>query len=325
MHVNTKARTIVKDQKIVHARGYVAALVALFIKRIFKTKFVFDMRGFWADERSEAGLWKKDSRIYRVAKYFEKQFFLKADYIISLTNSGKEEIAKLGYLKSRPLYIEVIPTCVDLEKFKLIPANKTPGQLSKKNTLVYVGSVSTWYMLKEMIDFAIMANKAGLADKFIIVTHETDYAKKALKIGCDDFISVVSANRDEVQNYISSASIGLAFYKPGYSRKGCCPTKLGEYLACGVPVIINSGVGDSDALVMGERVGVVLDEFSESEYSRAIDIIRGLLAEGESLRLRCRAAAAKCLSLETGVKRYIDVYRSLSLGEYTLVPYPKRG
>lgn len=44
--------------KIVHARSYVPSVIALGLKKIFKTRFIFDMRGFWADEHVERGSWR---------------------------------------------------------------------------------------------------------------------------------------------------------------------------------------------------------------------------------------------------------------------------
>ena len=59
--------------KIVHARSYVVALIALVLKRIYKMKFVFDMRGFWVDERTEADIWKKGGLLSKIARY--KSYF----------------------------------------------------------------------------------------------------------------------------------------------------------------------------------------------------------------------------------------------------------
>ena len=42
--------------KIIHARSYPPALIALVIKKVFGIQFIFDMRGFWADERIDGGL-----------------------------------------------------------------------------------------------------------------------------------------------------------------------------------------------------------------------------------------------------------------------------
>ena len=52
-----------KQFKIVHCRSYIAAMIGLQMKHTFQTKFIFDMRGFWADERIEGGIWKKSNPI----------------------------------------------------------------------------------------------------------------------------------------------------------------------------------------------------------------------------------------------------------------------
>ena len=71
--------------KIVHARSYVPALVALAVKRVAGVKFLFDMRGFWADERVDGGLWPKNGRLYRIAKDLERRFLEAADHVVTLT------------------------------------------------------------------------------------------------------------------------------------------------------------------------------------------------------------------------------------------------
>jgi hypothetical protein len=60
------ALNIVFKEKIsfIHARSYVPAFIAMLIKSMTRTKFIFDMRGFWVDERVDAGIWKKNSIIF---------------------------------------------------------------------------------------------------------------------------------------------------------------------------------------------------------------------------------------------------------------------
>ncbi|MGB0932457.1 MAG: hypothetical protein ACPGVB_16865, partial [Chitinophagales bacterium] len=43
-----------------HCRSYVSAEIGLYLKRQFGVKFLFDMRGFWVDERVDGGLWDLD-------------------------------------------------------------------------------------------------------------------------------------------------------------------------------------------------------------------------------------------------------------------------
>ena len=141
---------------IIHARSYVASLIALSCKRILPVKFIFDMRGFWPDERADAGHWSKSSLVYKAAKYCERLFFESADTIVSLTHAGINEFPRLGY-RIRPLIAPVvIPTCTDLRKFS--PGSKDPSlleTLSLENYFVVgcSGTMSGWYLRKEMLAF----------------------------------------------------------------------------------------------------------------------------------------------------------------------------
>lgn len=59
---------------ILHCRSYLAGLIGLYCKQKFNSGFIFDMRGFWADERIEGGIWKKSSPIGAyLYKYFKKK------------------------------------------------------------------------------------------------------------------------------------------------------------------------------------------------------------------------------------------------------------
>ena len=301
-------KAIKKDQiDIVHARGYVSAVIALFLKKMLKVKFVFDMRGFFADERAEAGLWKKGGFLYKAAKRLEKSFFLLADHIVSLTENGERAIQAFEYMEGRKACITVIPTCVDLDKFK----PKSVAAKTSAHYLIYAGSISTWYMPQEMIDFVNVARKNLNNCQFLLLTQEDDYTNVLLKKRGIDFAKVLSADHDDVPGHMSLADAGVAFYKPGFSRKACSPTKLGEYLACGIPVIINSGIGDSDDMVESEGVGVVVKSFCEDEYVKAVKKLTNMLSEGEKLTARCRNTAQKYFSLKNGSNKFYNIYEEV--------------
>ena len=52
---------------IIHVRSYVPALMATRSVTLQRARLLFDMRGFWADERIEGGIWKR-GLLYRLAK-----------------------------------------------------------------------------------------------------------------------------------------------------------------------------------------------------------------------------------------------------------------
>jgi hypothetical protein len=63
-----------KQFGIVHCRSYITSLVGLMMKKRFGIKFIFDMRGFWADERVEGGLWNLNNPVFNlVYNYFKKK------------------------------------------------------------------------------------------------------------------------------------------------------------------------------------------------------------------------------------------------------------
>ncbi|HLC66509.1 MAG TPA: glycosyltransferase, partial [Candidatus Nanoarchaeia archaeon] len=137
--------------KIVHARSYVAALIALPVR--YGKKFLFDMRGFWPEERVEGGLWRKESLVFHLAKYFERRFFHAADAVIVLTRAA-QAILKQQYHIRIPIW--VIPTCVDTMHFSPRPKDRSlirQFHLEKKFVLAYSGSLGTWYRSSELIDF----------------------------------------------------------------------------------------------------------------------------------------------------------------------------
>ena len=86
---------------LVHCRSYVPALVGLRLKRSHGVPFLFDMRGFWPEERVEAGSWDLANPLFRaVFSYFKRrelEFFREADAIVSLTAAGRDQ------MQSRPL------------------------------------------------------------------------------------------------------------------------------------------------------------------------------------------------------------------------------
>jgi len=309
---------IIKKYKVdvVHARSYIPALISLVLKRLFNIKFIFDMRGFWADERVEAGLWPSGGLLFKITKFFERQFLLSADAIVSLTNAAKKELQTFRYMQQKPTSITVIPTCVDTNIFEIRAESKDPWitrpELRGKFVFVYTGSVSTWYMLEEMLDFFRCSLTFIPNAHLLFITHESQVVQASIlkkKIN-PDFFTIISVEHALIPRYLSTAKAGLAFYKPGYSRKACCPTKLGEYLACGIPVIINSGIGDSDKIIEEEGIGVVIKEFTGEEYLKGIKRLLWLLRQ-KDLKPRCRKVTEKYFSLEQGVEKYWKLYQQI--------------
>jgi glycosyltransferase involved in cell wall biosynthesis len=295
---------------IVHARSYVAALVALTLKRLMGTRFIFDMRGFWPDERVDGGLWTAGSRLYRTVKRLERVYLERADHVITLTDAARAEIERLELRRAGSPPVTVIPTCVDLEHFRPAPAR---AWRHAAPTLVYSGSLGTWYRLDAMMTFFRALARRAPGARFLILTLSAAelVTAAARHAGVDPgALEVKAATYAEMPARLTDGDAGIVLSVPSWANKARCPTKLGELLACGLPAVVSRGLGDSDALVERERVGVVVDSLDEAALGRAADALLRLLDEPD-LAARCRATATRHFALTEGVRRYDGVYAAL--------------
>ena len=311
--------------KIVHCRSYIAALVGLGMKKKYGTKFLFDMRGFWANERIDGKIWKLSNPIFKsVYNYFKKkelQFFKEADYTISLTYNGKKEIESWKEFGEHTPQIEVIPCCVDLELFNPENINET-DQTNLRETLHiapcdsilgYVGSIGTWYMLSEMLDYFKLLKATKPSTKFLFVTGENPSTiiniaqEKEIKL--EDII-ITSCRHNEVPLNISLFNHSIFFIRPTYSKKASSPTKQGELMAMGIPLICNAGVGDTDLVVEKYQAGQVLTDLTDAAYLQSFE------TELNFIKSKTIEGAREFYGLEEGVRRYLSVYEKLLTQNY---------
>lgn len=297
---------------IIHCRSYITSLVGLAMKRKTGVKFIFDMRGFWADERVEGGLWDLQNPLFKITYNFfkrkERKFLNSADHVISLTENAKQEILLWG-LKTAP--ITVIPTCVDLEFFNPENIKKEDQEELRSKlgirqddfVLLYLGSWGTWYMTNEMLDYFSVLKKQITKAKFLILSPDKieleNYSNKS------DVI-ITYSHRDLIPLYISLASSSVFFIKPSFSKKASSATKLGELIAMNIPSVTNRGWGDVEMLEDSSLI-IFTDNFSPSDYTLAIESLLQRIRLGQKGQKRINQS----LSLIYGVKCYQHVFNTV--------------
>jgi glycosyltransferase involved in cell wall biosynthesis len=295
--------------RIVHARSYIPGLIALAVKRLTGTRFLFDIRGFWADERTDGGLWPKDGRLYRTAKRLERRLLEGADHIVTLTQSSVPHLRSFPGMDGRlHAPVSVITTCADLDRF-------TPGERRPPSvfTLGYLGSVGTWYMFDELL-LCFLAIRRRRPDSRLLIVNRLDHALIRRKL--DEFgigpecVEVTSTDHSGAPDAIRRMTVGTAIIRPVFSKVSSAPTKLAEYLGCGVPCLANAGVGDMAAILEDNQVGVALADFSDADREDAVDRLLALV-ETPRLADRCRETALRLFSLDGGVAAYRSIYGQL--------------
>jgi glycosyltransferase involved in cell wall biosynthesis len=290
---------------LIHCRSYIPSLVGLRFKRMYGIPFLFDMRGFWADERVDGELWNLKNPIFKIVyNYFknkEKQFLIHSDHTISLTYNGKNELL-LNQDKNDYAPISVIPCCADTSLFEI--KKRTTGQF----TIGYLGSLGTWYMLDEMLVFFKRILEIYPEALFHFLTKEPasliyDKAKE-LDISSSHFL-IEESSRNNIPIKTKNWNFSFIFITPSYSKKFSSPTKQGELMAMGIPIICNEGVGDMDEIVIKFNSGVIVST-NEIANLNIQDIIRKTF-EKEQIR----KGGIEYFSLKKGVKMYLEIYDKL--------------
>jgi glycosyltransferase involved in cell wall biosynthesis len=262
-------------------------------------RLLYDVRGFFSDERVESGSWRRGSFVDRVVQRIETGNIRCGDGAVVLTEPAIQKL--LGRRPSLPFY-RVIPTCVDLSAFTPRAAEQKP-----EFGLVYSGSLGTWYMAKEMVAFARWMAEF-VPEPTLFLTPQT---KQARELGVStEWAELRALDPDQVASWIRRARALFFFIRPVPSKRASCPTKLAEGLACGLPIVCNRGIGDLDEIVEKENVGVLVESFSEDSYRRAGQQLRRLLEDPET-STRCRRLAQTRYGLELGVEAYHQLYREL--------------
>lgn len=295
----------------VHARNHVPAAMALLAAPFAAHQLVFDLRGLMAEEYVDAGRWPSGGLAFRVTKRVERAAMRRAAGTVVLT----QRVRRVLFGEERRADVFVIPCCADVER---IEADRTQRDVARAAlglgdwpVMVYVGKFGGWYMDAEMADFFGVARDAIPGLHFLVITQadssaiERQFARRAIEPG---EYTITRVEHARLGAFLAAADVAIALIEPAPSKVANSPTKIGECLAAGLPILATD-VGDVKELLHGSRAGVVLEGFSNSAYRSAAAELAKLLAD-EDTSDRCVALARQHLSLrDIGLPRYRALYR----------------
>ncbi len=309
---------------MVHTRPGVPALVGLWMKQKFGIKFLNDIREFYADSRVDGNMWDLKNPLFKKVYHFFKRKEAAAvaasDGIVCLTYAAEKIIRTWPeYKKNIPL--EVIPCSADMELFNPATINKTDtgvlmqelGITSKDFVVSYLGSIGGWYLTDEMLQFCKVLSETIPSAKFLFISpHRHDeIVAAAVKHGIDTATIITrKASRRQVPALLALSRFSVFFIKPCYSKQSSSPTKHGEIMAMGIPLITNSGVGDVQTIVEQYHSGIVIHEFNQQQYKIAAENI----ASGVPYNMQqIREGAMEFYSLSAAIEKYTRIYNNILL------------
>lgn len=308
--------------QLIHCRSYISAFVGLNFKRKKKAKFLFDMRGFWADERVDGDLWKLSNPVYKTVYNFfkkkERAFLSEADGVVSLTENGKKEMLTWNISQLTADKITVIPCAADFDVFTLktpeshLAAKKALGISGNTFVVSYLGSIGTWYLLNEMLLFFKKVKETKKDAKFLILTNDTHALteEKLKEFGLNkEDIMLTFSPRHKIVSYMHASDVSITFIKSSYSKISSSPTKIGEILAMGIPFVCNNEkVGDIKELMEELDCGLALNDYSEAAMQEVINKLDQLCAKSPA---EIRNSAYAFYALTNNVAKYEKLYAKI--------------
>ena len=294
-----RAAKAIRGAELLHARSDLAAASALLSGA---RNWLWDMRSFWADERIDQGSLVAGSLEDRVLRTVERRAVRSAGAIVTLAD------AALPVLVDRHGGVVVhktrtITTCVDLDRFKAEPL---PPLDSIK--VLLSGTLNRRYDTEAMIHFVQHLNRRMPTELIVLCPTETrppDFVRLAAA-------SLGSAAPSDMPGHVSRSHLGIAILKAGTTpaNRASMPTKLGEFLASGRPVVVSSDIGDMADLLGSFDAGVSVASTDNDALEQAADEIVRLLHDDQT-PIRCRTLAESHFDLERGVDVLVDTYRSI--------------
>lgn len=308
-------RREVKGQgaRLIHARSYIPAAVAMIVSRMTGVPFIFDMRALWPEELITAGRLRRGSLLHRAIVAAERACLRRAGAVVSLTHAAVDHLTRVYPAEMARQRVAVIPTCADLDRF--VPTGLRPP----RRIIGCLGTVlSGWFRLDWLASFfSIVA--AGDPNVVFELTTRDDPSGVRAALDPDERLSkrlrIAPSAPEDVHRVLQGQTASVMFYAGGQvSELGRSPTRIAEILGCGLPVVANDGVGDVARIIRDYRVGVLAQGPDPQAMSAAWSELLALL-EDPDLASRCRKAAEDVFSLEAGTASYARLYNHLTDGD----------
>lgn len=307
---------------VLHCRGPEATLQAIQAVGA-RGRVIFDARGAAAPEarlrlaaagRSAPERW---SAAVLATAETEREAVARADAISAVS---APLAARLAPPSGKP--VAVVPCCVAGPTFLPEARERVRRSLSLADgelLLVHTSTEARWEDFPQVLAFfREIASRRPARLLFLTPLPEAEVTGSlAPEDPLRAALLVRRAAPGEVPAFLAAADVGLLLRRPHEAFQVSSPIKFAEYLAAGLAVVVNAGIGSAAEVVASRNLGIAVD----GPLSTAAHALLSLLETGQ-IAVRERALAA-CRELYTW-ERYAPEVARLYSGETSVPPAPAR-
>ncbi len=240
-----------KQSDVIHCRGHIGAYFGISVLKMLgiHKPLIADIRGEICEEfRLKGGI--KGKFFWQQSKRLERFVFKYSDFFFFVS----DEMRKY-YVQQYDISAErctVFPTIVNDNLFKkdeqVRQAVRKELKIEDKYVYIYVGGVDVWQNVDKIIKkFAEVSTLKEKLHLLLILTNPAPIRKyiEQHNISMEN-ITILSVPYDDVAKYLNAADAGIIIRDwDNIINKVASPTKINEYLACGLKIIDRlEGIGD---------------------------------------------------------------------------------
>ena len=280
---------------LIHARSDIPAVSAI---TSGQAPVLWDVRSLWADQKVMIQKSLVNKTLYGLYRGLESVAASRSVGMSTLTD------AVIPILEQRhkrlPLLRTVVPTAVDLNYFKLHPT------MPSKARALFSGTYNEYYDLS--LSGLFMEEFRKHMDVETHWARPKESSKSDIGVGES---KIFPSSQAGMATLIPEYSFGVSVCKldAGPSLSAAMPTKIGEFLASGRPIVVNKGLGDMDQFIEEFDAGVILDGASTNLVESATKL--AVLLEDSDTPHRCRALAEKYFNMDIGADKYLNLYSKI--------------
>lgn len=307
---------LTKRISTLHAWCTPAGALGWFLSVITRKPLIIDSYEPHAEAMVENGVWKKNSRAFKILFKLEKLQTKRAKICIGLTRKTPQYALNAYGVEPKKYFIK--PACVDTYLFSPnVPKNfrliDEPDNCSKI-ICVYAGKIGGIYLEQEIFDFFKCCENYWQGNfKAVLLTNSP-------KNVIEEFVRSAQLNpktiwfkevhHKEIPSYLALGDFALNPVKPVPTKRYCTSIKDGEYWAMGLPVVITPNISDDSDIIEGNGTGAILHSLDENGYMVTIKKIDGLLIKSErtSLTEKIVNQAIEYRSFELAENVYKEIY-----------------
>jgi glycosyltransferase involved in cell wall biosynthesis len=303
---------------IFHGQALYASFHAARVARSLGGRVVFDNHGILPEETMMRG---GNPNWIKTLSDTEHQLLRDADLCIMVSDGMRKFLEQKYSVKTK--LTQIVPCCVHMDVYQNDPANREnirrQRKFDGKFVVLYLGTLSVWQWPEAMFRLFAQLHEAIPETIFHLLIPEYDQEKARQFILLNnlpaDCVVMEEVPHAQVPKMINAADAGILLREQHPVNVVSSPTKFGEYLAAGIPVILTDGIGDYSELAERLNVGVKINYekggFSEVTCQKLVHFVKDVQRNRAVWTERCQSAAAGNLDWDLYGRKIMEQYKNM--------------